>query len=51
MFKYNKSKTKTTLEKEETGRHGDHRANKEEHMDYPCVISSPLSLGGVLPIP
>jgi hypothetical protein len=49
MFKYNKSKTETTLEEEkEAGSHRDHRTNKEEHMDHPCVISSPSPLVGVV---
>jgi hypothetical protein len=46
-FKYNKSKIKVTLEEEKTGRRQDRGANKEEHMNHPCVISSPLQLDGV----
>jgi len=46
-FKYNKSKTDAVLA-EEVGRRWDCGANNEEHMDHPCVISSPLPLGEVL---
>jgi hypothetical protein len=48
MFKYNKSKTETTLKEEEVGRCWDCGANKEQHMDHPCVISSSLPLDRVL---
>jgi len=48
MFKYNKFKIETTLEEEEVGCRQDHGANKEEYMDHPCMISSPLPLGRVI---
>jgi hypothetical protein len=35
-------------EEEEVGRHQDREANKKEHMDHLYVISSPLTLSGVL---
>jgi hypothetical protein len=38
-------------EEEEVGCCQDRGANKEEHMDHPCVISSPLPLGRVLHSP
>jgi len=44
----NKSKTKAALEEEEVGRYRDLGVNKEEHMDHPYVMSSPLPFGGVL---
>jgi hypothetical protein len=48
MFNYNKFKIEATLEEEEVGCRRDHEANKEEYMDHPCMISSPLPLGGVI---
>jgi len=39
MFKYNKSKTKVELEKEETSRHEDHRANKAHGLSMCDLIS------------